>query len=57
MLTLDTVCNIYRSHGHHWNVTSSEDPEQQARPHPDEEQRHPYYTCHLLIFMFQQNSC
>jgi len=30
----------YRSHGHHWNVTSFENPEKKARPHPEEEQSH-----------------
>ena len=28
---------LYRSHCHHWNVTFSENPEEYARPHPNEQ--------------------
>lgn len=27
---------LYRSHCQRWNATSLENPEEQARPHPDE---------------------
>lgn len=33
----------YSSHGHHWNVTSFENPEKKACPHP-EEQSHLYMS-------------
>jgi len=31
------LVTTYRSHGHHWNVTSFQNPEKKARPHPEEE--------------------